>query len=291
MVNLVNKQVVHKSFGKGSVVDCDDSYIKINFESGEKIFVFPRAFKKHLKLIDKRAADIVNAMIKEREVEHNIELKKQNEERELKQQRLRLTQRQKAARDTKGSTSSQSVFWCNSEELERVSKEWSIFAGTIKNGENEGQPKRLSRINHNSACLLTLRNPNDPEENRSIVGVFMVNEGFYGGECIDGYIPAHPEYRILLSEEESKELLFWNYYTNKRYPNRIVWNSGRHRYFDNIWMAQILRDIINLKTEPKEQEYVKNFFEHFCNVNNINTEELSKPNGALMESQNTEEVE
>lgn len=77
-------------------------------------------------------------------------------------------------------------------------------------------------------------------------------------------------------------MLFWNYFINKRYPHRIVWNSGRQRYFDNEWMAQILQDILSLKEDPKEQEYVKLFLEYFCHINNINKAELAEPNGALM---------
>ena len=47
-------------------------------------------------------------------------------------------------------------------------------------------------------------------------------------------------------------------------------------------MAQILLDIVSLKSDPKEQELAQEFFEHFCKMNLIMEEELPKPNGALM---------
>ncbi len=46
---------------------------------------------------------------------------------------------------------------------------------------------------------------------------------------------------------------------NKNFPTRITWNSGRQRYFDNIWMAQILRDIVSLKKKPGESESAQRF--------------------------------
>ena len=47
-------------------------------------------------------------------------------------------------------------------------------------------------------------------------------------------------------------------------------------------MAQILLDIAELKSDPKERELAQQFFEHFCKMNLITAEELPKPNGALM---------
>lgn len=285
MINLVNKQVTHKSFGKGNVVNYNDSYIKIHFKSGKKRFVFPDAFEKYLTFIDQGAADMVRTKIQKKEIERKKELlkqKKEEKEKALQREQQRFLERQKSARNPEIYSRSQSVFWCKPEEQEKVFTEWSIFVGEIKSGQNKGQPRRLARVNQNSACLLTTRNPNVPEKDRRILGVFMVDEGFSGRNCKDGYIPAHPKYRIRFSKEESEKMFFWNYYTNERYPDRIVWNSGRHRYFDNIWMAQILRDIILLKEESKEQEYVKGFFEYFCRINNINENELPEPSGPLM---------
>ena len=110
----------------------------------------------------------------------------------------------------------------------------------------------------------------------------MVDEFFVGKLCEDGLIPAHSKYRLRLSEEESRRLLFWNYYVNERYPNNMTWNSGRHRYFDNVWMAQILRDLAALKSESEDLELLTDFFEHFCIMNRLEEAELPLANGALV---------
>ena len=285
-MDLVNKQVMHRIFGKGNVVKYDDSYIEIDFSSGNKRFVFPDVFETYLTFTDQRAANLVGKMVQKRKrerKEEKLKLKKlkalQNEKRQHLSERERLVKRRKTQ---KIHPRSQSVFWCKAQEQDSIFTRWNIFTGVIKSGQKKGQPKRLARINQNSACLLTARDSDVAEKDRRILGVFMVNETFSGKHCVDGYIPAHSEYRLRLSEQESEKMLFWNYYVNKRCPHKMTWNSGRHRYFDNIWMAQILRDIISFKKKPQEREYVQRFFEYFCKMNRIKKGELSKPNGALM---------
>ena len=77
-------------------------------------------------------------------------------------------------------------------------------------------------------------------------------------------------------------MFFWKYYINERYPHKITWNTGRHRYFKNMWMAKILRDIVSMKEKgSEEQKHVEDFYNYFCQTNRINIEELPEPGGAL----------
>jgi hypothetical protein len=285
-MNLADKQVIHKTFGKGSVVKYSDSYIKIGFPSGNKEFIFPDAFEKYLTFIDQKAANLVEKMLKERRNKYKKEkqeLKKLKALRNNKWQHLLEENRHaKRRKPYKIHPRSQSVFWCKTGEQDIVFEKWRIFSGVIKSGPKKGNPRRLARVNQNSACLLTARDSDMPEKDRRILGAFMVNDTFSGKKCVDGYIPAHSEHRFRLSKQEFEKMLFWDYYVDKRYPHKMTWNTGRHRYFDNIWMAQILRDIISLKKKPREREHVQRFFEYFCKMNQINKGELPKPNGALM---------
>lgn len=75
----------------------------------------------------------------------------------------------------------------------------------------------------------------------------MVSEGFIGKFCEDGYIPAHSEYRLHLTEHVSDRMPYWKYYVNGKSPHSMTWNKGKYRYFDNVWMAQILLDIVSMK--------------------------------------------
>lgn len=282
-MNLINKKVTHKRFGMGSIVKHNDSSIEILFATENKKFVFPDVFGKHLKLHDKSAAISLEKIIQEKEMERKEEEWKKEEEKKLlrKKQELRL-EYEKLMKNHKLHPESQMVFWCDTDEQNSSFLEWKVFSGAIKSGNNKGKPNKPIRLHQNSAVLLTAIDSGMPEKDRRILGVYMVNEGFVGKLCEDGNIPAHTKYRLQLTEQESDQMLFWEYYVNEKFPKKMSWNTGKYRYFDNSWMAQILHDIVSLKSDPKERELAQQFFEHFCKMNQITEQELPKPNGALM---------
>jgi len=282
-MNLINKEVSHKRFGKGNIVRHNDSFIEIHFATENKKFVFPDAFGEHLMLQDKSAANSLEKIIqeKERELEKVQRAKEEEKDQQRKEQQLRL-EHEKLMKNHKLHPESQIVFWCDTEEQSRVFTEWKVFTGVIKSGNNKGKPNKPTRIYPNSVCLLTARDSSMPEKDRRILGAYMVNEDFIGKFCEDGSIPAHSEYRLQLTEQESDRMPFWKYYTNEKFPHKMTWNTGKYRYFDNVWVAQILLDIVSLKSDTQEQELAQNFFEHFCRMNQISEEELPEPNGALM---------
>jgi hypothetical protein len=282
-MNLINKKVTHKRFGTGSIVKHNDSSIEINFASENKMFVFPDVFGEHLTLHDKSVAHSFEKILQEKEMERKEEELKREEEKELqrKKQELRLGH-EKLMKNHKLHPESQMVFWCDTEEQNSSFSEWKVFSGVIKSGNNKGKPNKPIRLHQNSAVLLTAIDSSMPEKDRRILGVYMVNEDFIGKLCEDGSIPAHSKYRLQLTEQESDQMLFWNYYVNEKFPQKMTWNTGKYRYFDNLWMAQILHDIVSLKSDPMERELAQQFFEHFCKMNQITDQELPKPNGALM---------
>jgi len=282
ILNLINKKVTHKDFGMGSIVKHNDSSVEIHFGSENKKFVFPDVFGKHLKLHDKSVADSLEKIIQRKEMGRKEEERKKEEEKKLqrKNQELRL-EHEKLMKNHKLHPESQMVFWCDTEEQNNSFSEWKVFSGEIKSGNNKGKPNKPIRLHRNSAVLLTAIDSSAPEKDRRILGVYMVNEDFIGKLSEDGYIPAHSKYRLQLTEQESDQMLFWDYYANGKLPEKMTWNTGKYRYFDNLWMAQILRDIVSLKSDPKERELAQQFFAHFCKMNKILQQELPKPNGAL----------
>jgi len=282
-VELLNQPVKHEVFGEGSVVELTDSYIEVDFPDGKKKFVFPDALGEHLFLQDEKVAAEMETLKKK------IMKERHKEEEELERQRLeefekqqRLLERERLMKHHRLTPTSQVVFWIDDEEAEKVFDEWRIFTSLRQSGEDEGRPNRLVRLHQNSGVLLTAREPDQPEEERRIVGVFMVEENFIGKLCEDGFIPAHSRFRLRLSPEESEKLRFWKYYQNKRYPTNITWNSGRHRYFDNIWMAQILMDIAALKADQEEKQLMEDFIEHFLYLNQLERSDVPEPDGALV---------
>ncbi|ARK28669.1 malate synthase [Halalkalibacter krulwichiae] len=282
-MNLINKEVTHKRFGEGSVVKHDDSIIEIHFATANKKFVYPDAFGKHLKLHDRSAAHSLEKVIQKKQMEWEKEEQEKVEKKKLqrKEQQL-LLKHEKLMKNHKLHPKSQMVFWCDVDELSRVFSEWKIFTGEINSGSNKGKPNKPSRLYKNSVCILTARDSSMPEKDRRILGVYMVNEHFIGKFCEDGYIPAHSKYRLQLTEQESDKMPFWKYYVNEKSPQRMTWNTGKYRYFDNVCVAQILQDIVSLKNDTQERELAQQLFEHFCIMNQIRKEELPETNGALI---------
>ncbi len=281
-MNLINKKVTHKRFGIGSIVKHNDSSIEIHFGSENKRFVFPDVFGKHLKIHDKSDAKLLEEIIQKKEIERKEEEWKKEEEKILQRKKLVLRlEHEKLMHNHKLHPASQMVFWCDTEEQDSSFSEWKVFSGILKSGNNKGKPNKPSRLHQNSAVLLTARDSSMLEKDRRILGVYMVNENFVGKLCEDGYIPAHSKYRIQLTEQESDQLLFWHYYINEKFPEKMTWNTGKYRYFENLWMAQILLDIVSLKSDTNERELAQQFFKHFCKMNQITAQELPKPNGAL----------
>ncbi|MEK5440753.1 malate synthase [Fredinandcohnia sp. FSL W7-1320] len=282
-MNLINKKVTHNRFGLGSIVEHNESSIEIHFESENKKFVFPDVFEKHLKLHDKNIANSLEKIIQKKAMERKEEERKKEEERARQRKKMELRlEYEKLMKNHKLHPQSQMVFWCDTEEQHQSLSEWKVFSGEIKSGNNKGKPNKPIRLHQNSAVLLTEIDSSMPEKDRRILGVYMVKEGFIGKLCEDGYIPAHSTYRLQLTEQESEQMLFWKYYVNEKHPHKMTWNTGKYRYFDNLWMAQILLDIVSLKSEPKERELAQQFFEHFCKMNQISEQDIQEPNGALM---------
>lgn len=282
-MNLINKEVTHERFGQGSVVEHTDSLVEIHFATDNKKFVFPDAFAKHLKLHDKIAAKSLEKVLLKKESEREKAEQAKEEEIQLQreEQQFRL-EHEKLMKAHKLHSKSQMVFWCDTDELSSVFKEWRVFTGVVKSGNDKGKPKKPTRTFPNSVSLITARDSGMAEKDRRILGVYMVNEEFIGKFCEDGYIPAHSEYRLQLTEQESDRMRFWKYYVNETSPHRMNWNTGKYRYFENVWMAQILLDIVSLKSDTQERELAQDFFEHFCRMNRIREDELPEPNGALM---------
>lgn len=61
----------------------------------------------------------------------------------------------------------------------------------------------------------------------------------------------------------------------------MTWNAGKYRYFDNVWTAQILKDIIALKTAEDEIKVAESFLKYFCKMNAVDMDDIPEPNGAL----------
>lgn len=280
-MDLLNEEVRHKSFGTGQVIEQVDSYIEVSFGGDNKRFVYPDAFGSFLTIVDQDVRKKLDAIISKIEQKRQKEEAQLAKERAIEEERLeRLRERERLMRNHKLHPAAQVAFWLDETEQSEVFSTWEVFTGEIKSGDQQGKPNKLPRVHQNSCCLITAREPDEQEENRRIVGLFMVREGFIGRLCEDGLYPAHSKFRLQLNPKLSEQMLFWNYYLNERYPKNMTWNSGRHRYFDNVWLAQILQDILHLQETEEDKKFVAEFLEYFLQLNHLD-KEIPEAAGAL----------
>ncbi len=280
-MNLINEEITHEVFGQGNIVEHEGSIVTVAFNQEVKKFVYPDALGKFITLTDEETAESLETFILKKEEEKEALKKQQEEERErqaFKQQRLA------DLKNNKIHESSQIVFWLDEEEKENVFVDWQVSTGEVQSGENKGQPNRAVRLRSNSASLLTSRRADQPETERRIHGLYMVEETFSGNHNDEGIIPSHGNYKIKLTDEEAEKMLFWNYYLNKNHPHRMTWNSGKFRYLDNIWIAQILKDIIELRTDEVQIKEATDFLEYFCQMNALDKNDIPQANGGLKQS-------
>ena len=65
-MDLIGCEVIHKSFGNGSVVDQSDEYITIKFMIGIKKFLYPDVFENFMTITNLQMQEKLNAEIEEK---------------------------------------------------------------------------------------------------------------------------------------------------------------------------------------------------------------------------------
>lgn len=261
-MDIVNKNVRHKIYGKGKICEQKDNIITVSFDSTLRKFIFPDAFREYLSMTEKKSSQYIDGLLEEIDEAVKSQIEKE----------IREAEKMKLLRNLPQNENSQAAFGFFRNDRQVATKDWYVSTGKFQSGYNRGQPRKPLRIYPNSACLLTFREKNEPEENRYIWGAFMVREDFIGSECTDGIIHAHEKYRIILDEQE--KLLFWKYLENETKSQSIKWGSVEFKYFSNMTMAHILHDILLIKRGTEKQQLCEEFVDYFCKLNKINKNQL-----------------
>ena len=161
-------------------------------------------------------------------------------------------------------------------------EKWTASAGVVQTGVKRGTRKKLKRVQADSLCILTTRDPRDKgEDKRYIFAVFIIDKTFEGDAKKEGYVSSSSEYKMKLSQKESYLMPFWNYHSNESQPTRAFWGSGLYRYVSNEQAAQVLRDIVRIKKGTDDEELSNRMLEHFCKINHIDFNTLPESKGAL----------
>ena len=161
-------------------------------------------------------------------------------------------------------------------------RDWTFSAGVNHSGEKAGQPIKMTRARTGSLAVLTTRLPNTEEKDRIVFGVFITGEAYAGDDYREGFVAAHPDYRVKLSTSEANKIKFWNYYYNLRSPENIKWGTQLFRYLSEEQSAQILRDIVKVKKGTPDEDAAERIFNHYCEMKGFKAADIPDPIGGLL---------
>lgn len=262
-MQLQGKAINHVKYGSGIIKELRDKYLIVDFDHGERKFLFPNVFAGFLSLNDKEAQLEIESIMKDVLTKEKKEMKEEiyEQERAIRIQKLKVH------------PISQAAFGLIQNNKQDVFQTWSVFSGNYLSGYSEGEPKQPVRLKLNSACLLTECGSGEEEKNRRIIGVFMVRDDFDGRDCKDGYIHSHDVYRIRLNQEEM--LPYYEYIEQN--TKVCSWGNAEYKYFSNEIMQRILKDIQNVVSDEDRLQKVNDFYEYFCNVNRLTEIQKTEP--------------
>ncbi|WP_283675061.1 hypothetical protein [Butyricicoccus sp. Marseille-Q5471] len=253
-MQLEGKSVTHQKYGKGIIKEVSGNTIVAAFSETEKRFLYPDAFSQFLTLNDERVQTHMDDLL----------IQEQQREEAERQAAQKEQERIRRLSHFKISPTSQAAFGCVTNTPQDVFSEWRVQTGRYLSGCSKGEPKIPHRMKPNSACLITACS-NHHEDDRRILGAFMVREDFFGESCADGVIESHNHHRIALSPDET--LQFWDYFAEPNQQRR--WGSAEVKYFSNQTMRQILFDITRAVTDPQQQETAQALYQYFCKINRL----------------------
>ena len=245
-MQLIGQTVLHRMFGEGSVTEQTEATVTVAFPQGEKNFIYPDAFRDFLELRDR---DV------QQELLTRMDLRAQ-EEQEREHRAHARWEHEVSLRNMRISVRSQGAFDVEPEQVEEIFRQGWVFAGTYLSGISKGEPRVPERMKPNSLCVLTVRPKDQPENQRRIAGVFMVEDTFYGSQCTDGRIPAHRVYRRRLENGP----LFWPYAAK---TGREKWGSAAFKYLENEAGQRILQDL------QRQDPELTAFYRYYCRINHL----------------------
>lgn len=254
-MRIVGQTVEHKVFGQGKIIDCSEHIVVISFPQGDKKFIYPDAFAKFLTLEDKAAQKEVKALCD----------KQQKEEAKRKQIQRKDQERRQRLRAFKVTPVSQAAFHIDPSEVSEIFANDAVATGAYLSGKSKGEPRIPTKLKPNSAILLTGYPPSATEKDRRLLGVLMVQDDFWGSECLDGQVALHEKYRMRLKANDN--LLYWNYFEGSDPLPR--WGNPIFKYFPNLTMQKILYDIKKAYENTDQEALTDEFYQYFCEVNRL----------------------
>lgn len=267
MEELINKRVVHKSWGTGVITEASGKAVKVDFNGEVKKFIYPDAFKRFLVFEENNLQEKTDNLLEEKN-------KRKAEAKEAKERERRITQKlqqlekirlEKEKRSGRKEVRHQNpAFRCESVFI----GDGVIRAGT----DSRGKARRFRGLETNTLAILTAAGSGIGESNRMIIEVFLIDAAFEGNEYREGFVRSSPKYRIRLSSEEASGLRFWDYYKPVNTSGTAKWGTGLFRDVNDKAAARLLEDIAELKKNTEDEETARELYNYFYRIHKYTIE-------------------
>lgn len=255
-MNLLGQVVNHKMFGKGVITNLCENRITVSFVGSQKLFLFPDAIPQHLTLKNASIQKKIEKMNEEQEQKVN-EKRRKNEEDDKYRSRIYTM---------KIPTKSQVAYNIPKDKIDSLEY---VEAGCFLSGYMAGKPRNPSNVQPNSAIILT-DCATENEDERTIIGIAMAHEKFWGEDCRDGIIKLHEKHKMILSDEN--KISFWKYFKRQAFPVR--WGRVPFKYFQNQTMEKILIDICQKTAGTVQGDAATDIYHYFCTINRISEKRI-----------------
>lgn len=304
-MKLIGQEVLHKAFGKGKIIELAHDKITVEFKNGVKQLAYPDVFNDFMKVQDPLMEKVVQKDLQSK-FDDQKKLDDENneawEEHISKKQIVPVKSKKKVSKPkaTKPVNRANIAFKCNMTDGERLDfsdgfkwtgcgenellNMWQAMTGSDKADDNKNKAMKLKRVQSNSLCVLTMREPNHKEEDRFIFGVFLVEDTKELDRIEASFVRSKTTFKMALTPDEAHQMKFWKYHSNANKPETPSWSSGIHRYFLDDQAVQILRDIVAVKKGSDDAPLAERFLAYFIDVNAVDLDHVGEPSGALVEN-------
>jgi hypothetical protein len=137
----------------------------------------------------------------------------------------------------------------------RLFKDWEWNPG---NEFKTGNHFRILKSGAGKLAILTTRYANCPEAERKIIGFLKIKD------IVDDHykVVGLRKQSLRLTNDEAKDLNFWNYHKNNKNPAIPMWRQGRFRYLEDDQVAAILHDLKDVAQNETTQSLISELLEN-----------------------------
>ena len=137
-MNLINEKIKHKTFGVGTVVAQDESYITIEFQAKTSKFPYPSAFEKFITPVDPAITDAIYNEVVAAKAEEEVKKAEEAARKAAEEERrLELLRQQESKKSVRKSSTPKNSYVAKRNPGQSLT--YLVFQGDTYEEERKGQ--------------------------------------------------------------------------------------------------------------------------------------------------------